>query len=86
MAAVSCARCRKPLAPGEDRRVSPALALAASFAFAFMHGGMWAKEELSRPYCEPCRRSTTRLAAVMTAVILFFAGIGGVIWLRGPGP
>ena len=84
MTAAACAKCRKPLAPGEERLVSPALTLVTSFAFAFMHGGMWAKEELARPYCEPCRRSMTRLAVFMSAAILLCAGVGALIWLRGP--
>ena len=79
-----CANCRKPLKPAQERHVSAVVAVVTSAAFAFMHGGMWAKEELSRPYCEECRKKATRWALAFSAVILTAAACGVAVLLSRP--
>lgn len=80
----TCAQCRRELSPGEGRPVAKLVKVAAAAALAFMHGGMWAHEELSRDYCERCRRRMTATALGISLVIFFAASIGVAIWLRGP--
>lgn len=78
-----CASCKKDL----DEQVLPVplwVRVPASVALAFVHGGMWAEEELSRAYCPRCRRLAAGLALALTAVILTAAAVGTAIWLRGP--
>lgn len=67
----ACARCKRPQPPEELREVAPWIKAAASVALAFVHGGLWASEELSRDYCRPCR---TRVAAAALAVSALFLG------------
>ena len=63
----------------------PALvAEGTAFAFAFFHGGMWAKETLFKPFCASCVRLVVGLAAAAAAVVLLGAGLGLAIWLHGP--
>ncbi len=85
MDAQICARCRKPLAAHERGRVPAAVRLAAAIATAFLHGGLWANEELSRPYCSRCLRSVACVALLWTALVLLIAALGAFLWLRGPG-
>lgn len=60
------------------------IAVVASFALAFGHGGMWAAEELKRPYCARCRNAMIGFALFVTAVALGLASVGLAIWIRGP--
>jgi len=53
---LSCARCDRELAPGDERHVPTFIAGTTAFAFAFFHGGMWAKETLDKPFCARCAR------------------------------
>ena len=80
----ACARCRKELRPEQARRVPAWVKWVASFSLAFAHGGMWANEELSRPYCARCRAVVIPMALSIAAVGLTLAGVGLLIWLRGP--
>lgn len=84
MANAQCAWCRKVLKPEEVRRVPVPLAWMTAFAMAFMHGGLWANEELRRPYCAPCRARIAPMAVALTAVIACGVGFGLRLWLRGP--
>ena len=70
--------------PGEGRPVAGAVKAAASAALAFMHGGMWAHEELSRDYCPRCRRVVSVVALGVAAVIFVAVSFGVALWLRGP--
>lgn len=54
----------------------------ASLAFAFLHGGMWAWEELSQPFCADCRDRESALALTAGVVILCIAIAGVFLWLR----
>jgi hypothetical protein len=50
--------------------------LAATFALAPVHAGVWLWEELSQDYCRRCRRWLSFLSVVMAAFTLtgaFFA-------------
>lgn len=85
MTPVSCARCGRPLTPGEERRVPRLVAAATGLAFAFFHGGMWAGETLRKPFCARCVRVVSSLAAAAAAVVLAGASFGLAVWLRGPG-
>ena len=84
MPGLKCARCRVPLTDADARRVSPWVAIPATVALAFIHGGMWANEELSRAYCERCRRQVALFAVVVAVVMLGAASVGVAIWLKGP--
>lgn len=83
MTASTCARCDRRLAPGEARRVPPLVAEATALAFAFFHGGMWAKETLDKPFCAPCVRRVVSLAVAAAAAVLAGAALGLIVWLRG---
>ena len=85
MTPVSCARCGRPLEPGEERRVPALVAEGTAFAFAFFHGGMWAKETLHEPFCPRCVRTVVGAAVAVSAAVLAGASIGLFLWLRGPG-
>jgi hypothetical protein len=85
MTNVSCARCGRALGPGEERRVPALVAEATAFAFAFFHGGMWAKETIGKPFCARCVRVVVGAAVAACAVVLTGAALGLALWLRGPG-
>lgn len=80
----ACARCRKELSSAEERRVPRLVVLIASFSLAFAHAGMWANEELRKPYCGRCRAVMIPLALSFAVVAMTLAGVGLAIWLRGP--
>lgn len=84
MAPTLCAQCRRPLSPEEVRRIPQWLSLPVSFALAFGHGGMWAREELARPYCAACRRKVAGFAVFVALVAVCLAAGGLALWLRGP--
>jgi hypothetical protein len=86
MADVLCAQCRRKLAEGEAKRIPSWLSLPVAFALAFGHGGMWAREELSRVYCVSCRRKVAGFAVLVAAVAVALASVGLALWLRGPRP
>jgi hypothetical protein len=65
--------------------VPPLVAEGTAFAFAFFHGGMWAKETLGKPFCAACVRKVVGLAAAAAAAVLCGAALGLAVWLRGPG-
>ena len=81
----TCARCGRRLAPDEERRVATFLAAATEIAFAFFHGGLWAKETLGKPFCASCVRLVVGLAVLISAVVLAAAAFGAAVWLHGPG-
>jgi hypothetical protein len=83
-APASCARCGRVLSPGEERRIPGLVAEGTAFAFAFFHGGMWAKETLNKPFCARCVRGVVGLAALAGALVLAAASAGLALWLRGP--
>ncbi len=76
----ACARCRRERARPVPRWVK----WAASFSLAFAHGGMWANEELSKPYCARCRALIIPLSLSFAALALLLASVGLALWLRGP--
>ena len=80
----TCARCRRQLEAGEERRVPRLVVLIASFSLAFAHAGMWANEELRKPYCARCRRRVIPLVLGGIAFALALVSVGLRIWLRGP--
>jgi len=82
----NCARCGGVLPPGRGRPAPAWVKVLASTALAFMHGGMWAHEELSRDYCAKCRRTVSAIALGLASVILAAAAFGVALWLRGPRP
>ena len=67
------------------RHVPEFVAAATEIAFAFFHGGMWAKETLRKPFCARCVRSVVALAVLISAVVLTAASFGLALWLHGPG-
>jgi hypothetical protein len=81
---MTCARCSGEFPAEELKPVSPWVKIPASAALAFMHGGMWVFEELSKPYCAKCRRAVTTLAVGAAAVILAVAAGGVAVWLSRP--
>lgn len=83
MTPLSCALCGDALEAGQARRVPGPVAGTTSFAFAFFHGGMWAKETLDKPFCARCVRKVVGLAAAAAAVVLAGAALGLAVWLRG---
>ncbi len=80
-----CARCGRDLTPRSERHVPAFLAAATEIAFAFFHGGMWAKETLDKPFCARCVRTVVGLAVLISAVVLTAASFGLALWLHGPG-
>jgi hypothetical protein len=81
----TCARCGRALPPASQRRIPAPLAAATEIAFAFFHGGMWAKETLGKPFCARCIRVVAGLAVLISAVVLAAASFGLALWLHGPG-
>ena len=75
-----CARCGKEGA----EPVGAWLRWLASLSLAFAHGGMWAQEELKKPYCARCRVRVVAFSLALTGVALLLASGGLLIWLRGP--
>lgn len=82
---MTCARCGRALTPDSERRVPAFLAAATAIAFAFFHGGMWAKETLDKPFCARCLRTVVGWAALVSVVVLAAASFGLALWLHGPG-
>jgi hypothetical protein len=82
---MTCARCGRPLTPSSERHVPAFLAAATAIAFAFFHGGMWAKDTLDRPFCARCLRLVVGLAILISAAVLVAASFGLALWLHGPG-
>jgi hypothetical protein len=80
----SCARCGRALTPRSERRVPAFLAAATEIAFAFFHGGLWARETLSQPFCARCVRVVAALALAISAVVLAAASFGLALWLHAP--
>ena len=77
---------RPPLdARGEERLVPRFVAAATEIAFAFFHGGLWAKETLDKPFCARCVRTVVVLAVLISAGVLAAASFGLGLWLHGPG-
>ncbi len=60
------------------------VAIPAEVALAFVHGGMWAAEELESLYCARDRNLVTAAAAALMALILGAASFGVALWLSGP--
>jgi hypothetical protein len=85
MAPTACARCGRALAPGEERRVPGLVAAAVEIAFAFFHGGLWAKDALERPFCARCVSLVAAGAAAVGAAVLTVVAFGMALWLHGPG-
>jgi hypothetical protein len=81
----SCARCGRALTPETERHIPRFLAAATEIAFAFFHGGMWAKEALGKPFCARCARIVDAVAVAISAVVLAAASFGLALWLHGPG-
>jgi hypothetical protein len=78
---LSCARCDRELAPGDERRVPTFIAGTTAFAFAFFHGGMWAKETLDKPFCARCARVVAGISVLACAAVLAAATAGLTLWL-----
>ena len=85
MTPASCARCGRALTPGSERHVPASVAAATAFAFAFFHGGMWAKETLGKPFCARCVGAVVGLALLISAAVFAAASFGLAVWLHGPG-
>lgn len=81
---VLCSACGRALAEDQARRVPAALRWLAAFALAIGHGGLWAKTELSRPYCARCVVRVAAFAALLACVMLAAAGFGAYLWLTAP--
>ncbi|MFI5350117.1 MAG: hypothetical protein ACHQ2Z_11270 [Elusimicrobiota bacterium] len=85
MTSGSCARCGRALDPDSERHVPALVAAATEIAFAFFHGGMWAKETLNKPFCARCVRTVVGFAVLVSAGVLAAAAFGLALWLHGPG-
>lgn len=81
----TCARCGRALTPRSERRVPAFVAAATEIAFAFFHGGMWAKEALREPFCARCVRAVVGFSVLISAGVLAAASFGVALWLHGPG-
>ena len=81
----ACARCGRALTPGSGRRVPAFVAAATAIAFAFFHGGLWAKEALRGPFCARCVRAVAGLCVLVSAGVLAAASFGLALWLHGTG-
>jgi hypothetical protein len=81
---VTCNRCGRPLSPDKRRYVPVLVAVPASAAAAFLHAGLWAREELAKPYCERDRNVIVAGAVGATAAMLAAASFGVALWLGGP--
>jgi ribosomal protein S27AE len=77
----SCSRCGRELAPGDERHVPAFIAETTAFAFAFFHGGMWAKETLGKPFCSRCARVVAGISVLACAAVLAAATTGLALWL-----
>lgn len=82
--AATCAVCRRALGPGETKPMPLIVAIPATVALAFMHGGMWAHEELSRPHCARCRARLIPLVVFVSALALAAISVGVALWIDGP--
>ena len=85
MTSETCARCGRALTLRAERHVPAFVAAATEIAFAFFHGGMWAKETLKKPFCARCVRAVVGLAVLISAGVLAAASFGLALWLHGPG-
>lgn len=85
VAPIACARCGRSLTPRSERRVPKPVAAATEIAFAFFHGGLWAKETLGDPFCARCVRVVVGLAVLVSGGVLTAASFGLALWLHGPG-
>ncbi len=81
---LTCSSCRRPLTDAEVRRVPDFVGWVAAFAFAFMHGGLWAREELRGPYCARCRAKIVPATLIIAALIFGAVAFGARLWLKGP--
>jgi len=81
----ACARCGRALPPGAGRHVPAPVAAATEIAFAFFHGGLWAKEALGKPFCARCVRVVVGACVLVSAGVLAAASFGLALWLNGPG-
>ncbi len=79
---MECARCKRPLRPGEERRIPRLIALLASFALALGHAGLWAQSGLAKPFCPRCRRLVLAAALALTLGAALVAAAGAWVWLR----
>lgn len=78
----ACGLCARELARGEGEPVPPALARTLAVAFGFFHGGAWAMEFLSHPFCPPCRRKAVFASALLAVLILSVVLAAVAFWLR----
>jgi hypothetical protein len=81
MKQTACSRCGRELAPGRVRHVPAFIAGTTAFAFAFFHGGMWAKETLGKPFCARCARFVAGVSVLACAAVLAAATAGLALWL-----
>ena len=84
-AAGACARCKESFPVERLGRVPWPIKIAAALALALAHGGLWAYEELSRPYCPRCRLVMLGVATLACALGAIAGGVGIAIWMTGPG-
>lgn len=80
----ACARCKKNSPSERLGRLPLPLRVGAALAFALVHGGLWAYEELKRPFCPRCRLLMGALSFGISALGLAAAVIGVYIWTTGP--
>lgn len=62
----------------------PYVAIPAEVAMAFVHGGMWAAEELGGVFCERDRNVVTGIVSILMVLVLGAASFGVALWLCGP--
>jgi hypothetical protein len=72
----SCYHCRRPLSNGEGKPVPLFFRLAAAFALAPVHIGMWLWEIFGRDYCVRCRRKLSAVSLLLAAGVLTLAFLG----------
>jgi len=72
------------LARGKERRVPRLVSIPAEVAMAFVHGGMWAAEELGGVFCERDRNIVTGIVSFLMLLVLGAASFGVALWLSGP--
>lgn len=82
MTARACGRCGRALGPAEGAPAPLWLARTAALACGLFHGGLWALEYLSHPFCRGCRRRVVAAAALGSAAVLAAAAVAARWWLR----